>query len=56
MGALCFFTKPNYFMELKDILKVVAVNVNGNLLEAISHFNAIKSKKLFAGSDENETS
>lgn len=53
MGALCFFTKPTYFKELKDILKVLVTNVDGNLLEAISHFNAIKSKKVFACNDEN---
>ena len=48
MGALCLFTKPTYFKELKDILKILVANVDGNLLEAISHFNAIKSKKVFA--------
>ena len=47
MGALCFFTKPTYFMELIDILKVIGDNLEGNLLEGVSHFNAIKSKKVF---------
>ena len=48
MGALCLFTKPTYFKELKDILKILVANVEENLLESISHFNAIKSKKVFA--------
>jgi len=54
MGALCFFTKPTYFKELKEILGVLAANVDGSLLEAISHFNGIHSKKVFACGDENE--
>ncbi len=45
MGALCFFTKPTYFKELKEILVVLAANVDGSLLEAVSHFNAIHLKK-----------
>ncbi len=56
MGALCFFTKPTYFMELKEVVKVLTENLDGNLLEAVGHFNAIKSKKVFACSNENETS
>ena len=48
MGALCFFTKPTYFKDLKAILQVLVANVDDNLLEAIKHFNAIKSKKIFA--------
>ena len=54
MGALCFFTKPTYFHELKEILGVLAANVNGGLLQAISHFNGIHSKKVFACGDEKE--
>ncbi|HZH96411.1 MAG TPA: response regulator [Flavisolibacter sp.] len=56
LGALCFFTKPSDFIELKGILKVLAANMHGNLTEAVSHFNAIKSKKVFACSDENTPS
>ena len=56
MGALCFFTKPNYFTELKDILNVFAANMDGNLLEAVSQFKAIKSKRIAAGSDESKAS
>lgn len=55
MGALCFFTKPTYFHELKEILGVLSANVDGRLLEAISHFNGIHSKKVFACGDENKT-
>lgn len=53
LGALCFFTKPSNFIELKDILKVLAANLDGNLLESVIHFNGIKSKKVFACSDDN---
>jgi CheY-like chemotaxis protein len=52
LGALCFFTKPNNFFELKSILETITTNLHGNLLEAISHFNAIKSKKVFNCTDE----
>lgn len=56
MGALCLFTKPTYYMELKDTLKLLAANVDGSLLQAVSNFNAIKSKKVFTCQDENEIS
>ncbi len=52
LGALCFFAKPNSFSELKSILEVIAANVHTDLLSAISHFNHIKSKKVFACSDQ----
>lgn len=48
MGALCFFTKPSSFVELRDILKVIAANLNENLLKAVSHFKAIKYNKATA--------
>jgi CheY-like chemotaxis protein len=48
LGALCFFAKPNKFAELKNILEVVTNNLNENLLEAIGHYNYIKSKKVFS--------
>lgn len=48
LGALCFFAKPNKFSDLKNILEVVTNNLNENLLEAIGHFNYIKSKKVFS--------
>jgi len=54
MGALCYFTKPTYFHELKEILGVLAANVNGSLSEAITHFNYIHSKKVFACRDEKD--
>jgi CheY-like chemotaxis protein len=53
-GALCFFTKPNNFGDLKNILAVIAANLHGDLLSAISHFNNIKSKKVFACTDNGE--
>lgn len=54
MGALCFFTKPTYFEALKEILVVLAANVDGSLLEAVSQFNATQSKPIFAFRDENK--
>lgn len=53
LGALCFFTKPSDFIELKEILKVLAANLEGNLMEAIGSYNAIRSRKVFACTDEN---
>jgi len=41
-------------VELKEILVVLAANIEGSILEAVSHFNVIKSKKVFACRDENE--
>ncbi len=55
MGALCFFTKPTYFDELKEILGILAANVNGCLLEAVSHFNDVQSKRVFSFRNENQT-
>ncbi len=55
MGALCSFVKPTYFKDLKEILVVLATNMNGSILEAVSHFNAITSKKVFTCRDENDT-
>ena len=52
LGALCFFTKPNSFEELKSILQTIVANVNGNILHAVSHYNAIKFKKVFACTDD----
>ena len=48
LGALCFFTKPNDFKQLKKILEVVASNLNGDLLNAISMFDGIKFQKSFS--------
>ncbi len=45
MGALCFFTKPSDFNQLKIILEVIAANLNGNILQAISKYESIKAKK-----------
>ncbi len=45
LGALFFFTKPVDFSVLKNILKVIANNLDGNMLEAVKHFDCIKSRK-----------
>ena len=48
LGALCFFAKPNEFEELKKVLRVIVDNLGGDVLHAISHFNSIKSMKVFS--------
>ncbi len=48
LGALCFFTKPNDFKQLKNILEVVAENLKGDLLNAIKKFDGIKFQKSFS--------
>ena len=35
LGAICFFTKPHDFNELKNILQVITENIHTNLLEAV---------------------
>ena len=47
LGAMCFFTKPNNFEELKMILKIFTTNPIGNLSGAITKFNATMGKKVF---------
>ncbi len=47
LGALCFFTKPSDYNVLKEILKAIADNLDGNIAEAIHNFNEITTKKIF---------
>ena len=47
LGAMCFFTKPNNFEELKMILKIFVDNPIGNVSGAINKFNAAMGKKIF---------
>ncbi|WP_205511517.1 response regulator [Longitalea arenae] len=44
LGADCFFTKPANYNELKSILQLIANNMEGDFLKAISHFDNIKSR------------
>ena len=48
LGALCFFSKPHQFNELRKVLEVIASNLGDNLIDAISQFNYIRSKKVFS--------
>ncbi|MDQ3682955.1 MAG: response regulator [Bacteroidota bacterium] len=48
MGALCFFTKPHDFNQLKEILEVIANNLGGNIMEAVGKYEGIKTHKMFA--------
>lgn len=48
LGALCFFTKPHNFNELKNILKVMAENFDKNLPNAVTHFNNTTPEGIFA--------
>ena len=50
LGALCFFTKPSDFQELKSILEVFAANLHGNLLEGVNKFNVLQFRKVFVHS------
>ena len=52
LGAICFFSKPESFSELKRILEVVVANVDNDLLAAVSQFTNIKSEKVFACADD----
>lgn len=36
MGALCFFTKPSSYADLKKIIRIIISHHSGNLQEAIS--------------------
>jgi CheY-like chemotaxis protein len=47
LGALCFFTKPSDYNLLKEILKAIADNLDGDLAAAISSFNDINTRKIF---------
>lgn len=47
LGALCFFTKPSDYNLLKEILKAIADNLDGDLAGAISSFSGINTKKIF---------
>jgi CheY-like chemotaxis protein len=45
LGALCFFTKPHSFKELKNTLQVIVENIHTNFLDAVSQINNIKCGK-----------
>ncbi|HYF33035.1 MAG TPA: response regulator [Chitinophagaceae bacterium] len=42
LGAMCFFTKPHKFSELKSILQVITENIHANLLSAASQNKHMK--------------
>lgn len=48
-GALCFFTKPNEYSELKNILQLIAGNLHGNLTDSLSNYHGIRTKKFYQG-------
>jgi CheY-like chemotaxis protein len=43
MGALCFFTKPSDFNELKSALKIIVTYLGKNLSEEVNHYNKDRS-------------
>ena len=47
LGAFCFFTKPIDFIEFKEMLKIIWLNLDGDLLKAMNQFNDIKFKRVF---------
>lgn len=52
LGALCYITKPNDFNTLKKIFEIIVLNLNGNLLEALSNLTGIKEIKVSAVRDK----
>lgn len=46
LGALCFFTKPNNFNELKKALKIIFEETNISLANPAEQFNNIKLEGL----------
>lgn len=51
LGALCFFTKPDDFFELKSVLEVIVHNLGAELANALQnmHDGASKSIYVFTG-------
>lgn len=49
LGALCFFSKPDDYSRLKEIVSVIAQNNNAqDILRAIEKFSSIKVRQMFA--------
>lgn len=49
LGALCFFSKPDDYSRLKEILEVVVQNDDAqSILKAIGKFNDVKVRQVFA--------
>ena len=48
LGALCFFSKPSNFLQLKKILKVLVHNLDDGLVEAIRKIDDSESRLLFS--------
>lgn len=46
-GALCFFTKPNEYSELKNILEIITGNIDGDLTASLTNYHGIRTKKEF---------
>lgn len=46
-GAFCFFTKPNEYSELKDILEIIAGNTDADLSASLTNYHGIRTKKSF---------
>jgi CheY-like chemotaxis protein len=54
LGAMCFFTKPNDYQELKEILKVLIGCEKESILDSVSHFNGIRTRKIITCADEKQ--
>jgi CheY-like chemotaxis protein len=42
LGAVCFFTKPHSFNELKSTLQVITEKIHANFLDEMSQINNLK--------------
>ncbi len=47
LGAICFFTKPATFKELKAALHIIVANYGNNLLNAILEYNRNNAQQVF---------
>lgn len=48
LGALCYFTKPNDFNDLKNVLQVIVENIHTNLAGALQSMQASGFSHVYA--------
>ena len=46
LGAICFFTKPSDFLQLKKILGIILANLGERMVESIRNINDADSRAL----------
>lgn len=55
LGALCFFTKPSSYHELKEVLQTIIINLGSNLEHALKQLEANGCKYVYAGEEDPTT-